>query len=494
MRGAARVRGTWLVALGIVLGVLLVSPGSARGQSLEARVDGVFGRWATEASPGCAVGASVAGETILARAYGMAELEHGVPNRPGTIFEAGSVSKQLTAAAVVLLALDGALSLDDDVRRWVPELPDYGPTITVRHLLNHTSGLRDWGSVAALSGWGRSERSHTHAHVLEILARQTALNYEPGREYSYTNSGYNLLAVMVERVSGQSFADFSRERIFEPLGLGDTQWRDDYRRIVPGRATAYAPRGDGFIIDRPIEHVHGNGGLLTTVADLLRWDRAVAAGGLGADELGGAAFVRLMHEQGVLNDGETIAYAAGLVIGDRDGVPQVSHTGATSGYRAFLGRYPEQDLSVALLCNVGSVNPGTVGGQVVDLLLEELGARSPSRLGRPAAPPAQAPPAQAAGAREPEWAPSPGELEAYAGRYHSPDADATYRLTVEGDSLVLAVRAGDRIVLSPVAPDEFRGPGTFRFHRGADGGVTELSVGIPRVYDMRFYRVKVANP
>jgi CubicO group peptidase (beta-lactamase class C family) len=244
----------------------------------ERAADRIFARWHSTSTPGCAVAAEVEGQPALSRAYGMADLEHGIPNRPETIFEAGSVSKQFTAAAVVLLALEGKLALDDDVRRYLPELPDYGRTVTVRHLMNHTSGLRDWGSVAAVSGWGRGERTHTHAHVLDILARQRALNYAPGAEYSYTNSGYNLMAVIVDRVSGMPFAEFSRVRIFEPLGLADTQWRDDYRRIVPGRAAAFAADGEGFTIDRPIEHVHGNGGLLTTVRDLLRWDRALASG------------------------------------------------------------------------------------------------------------------------------------------------------------------------------------------------------------------------
>jgi CubicO group peptidase (beta-lactamase class C family) len=337
------------------------------GAAVDRELDRIFERWDSDRTPGCAVGIARAGEPVLARSWGMANLEHAVPSTAGTIYEAGSVSKQFTAAAVVLLALDGALSLDDDVRAWVPELPDHGQRITLRHLLNHTSGLRDWGSVAAISGWGRNLRTHDHDHVLDILARQSELNYPPGDAYSYTNSGYNLLAVIVERVSGSSFADFSRERIFEPLGLSDTQWRDDYRRLVPGRATAYSPTGNGFLINQPIEHVHGNGGLLTTVGDLLAWTEALAAGALG-----GPGFVELMHETGVLNSGRPIAYAAGLQVGDYRGTSRVSHTGATSGYRAFLARYPEQDLSVALLCNVSAVNPGAVGNRVSDLFLGDL--------------------------------------------------------------------------------------------------------------------------
>jgi CubicO group peptidase (beta-lactamase class C family) len=396
--------------------------------AIEERVDAIFQRWDSDATPGCAVAARLEGEPALARAYGMADLEHGIPNAPTTIFEAGSVAKQFTAAAIVLLALDGALSLDDDVRRFVPELPDYGATITIRHLLHHTSGLRDWGSVAALSGWGRSERTHDHDHVLDILSRQSALNYTPGEAYSYTNSGYNLLAIIVHRVSGQPFADFSRQRLFEPLGLADTRWRDDYRRIVPRRSAAYAIRDDEIIIDRPLEHVHGNGGLLTTVEDLLRWDRAMASG-----ELGGPEFVRLMHQPGVLNDGRRISYAAGLQVGARHGVPEVRHTGATSGYRAFLGRYPDQDLAVALLCNVGAANPGALGEQVVDLLLE-------GRIPAPQPPP-----------RRPTVDVTSAELQALTGLYRDARTDEPLRLVIDDDGL----RSADGSRLLPRSPTVF---------------------------------------
>lgn len=247
-------------------------------QAVAARVDAAFQRWSSAAAPGCAVGVSKDGQLSFARAYGMADLEHDVRNTPQTIFEAGSVSKQFTAAAVVMLALDGKLSLDDDVRKYLPEVPEYGRTIRIRHLLNHTSGLRDWGSVAGISGWGRGVRVHNHAHVLDIVSRQRALNFDPGHEYSYSNTGFNLLAVIVERVSGMSFADFSRQRIFEPVGMKHTQWRDDYTRIVKGRAQAYSQRGNSFAVDMPFENVHGNGGLLTTVEDLLIWTENLETG------------------------------------------------------------------------------------------------------------------------------------------------------------------------------------------------------------------------
>src|SRR5687768_6670029 len=316
----------------------------------ESRIDAVFSRWTRE-SPGCAIGVGRDGKPILQKAYGMADLEHDIPNTPDTIFEAGSVSKQFTAAAVLLLAQEGKLSLDDPARKYIPELPDYDTPLTVRHMLQHTSGLRDWGEIAGIGGWPRGARVHPHDHVLDIVRRQKALNFTPGAQYSYSNTGYNLATVIVSRVSGKSFAAFSQERIFAPLGMTKTSWRDDYTRIVKGRAIAYAPAASGFRMSMPFENVHGNGGLLTTVGDLLKWNENFVT-----PTVGDAAFVKIQQEPGKLNDGKAHGYGLGLSVGDHRGVPEVSHSGSTAGYRAHLVRYPKQHLSVAVLCNVASGN------------------------------------------------------------------------------------------------------------------------------------------
>jgi CubicO group peptidase (beta-lactamase class C family) len=459
--------------------LLLVLPFPATAQQTQdaaTRVDRVFQQWNSSETPGCAVAVSRNGESVLTRAYGMADLEHGVANAPGTIFEAGSVSKQFTAAAVVLLAQQGRLSLDDDVRKHVPELPDHGSPITIRHMLTHTSGLRDWGSLAAIGGWGRSARTHTHDHVLDILSRQRGLNFVPGAEYSYSNSGYNLLAVIVDRVSGMSFAEFSRVNIFEPLGMRDTQWRDDYTRIVRGRASAYSAARGAYAIDRPIENVHGNGGLLTTVQDLLAWNEALAAG-----RIGGPSFMQEMHRQGVLNDGSQIEYAAGIFVTRHNGVPEVSHTGATSGYRAFLARYPEQRVGVAVLCNAGNVNPGTVGRQVADAFLGDAV--------RPAIESARAPQSATPSQRGEPVSPTADELAELAGVYYSPDIETTLSLTVENGGLVARRRPATVLTLTPVSRDVFdAGIGRIRFIRDAAGRVIQLSVQQPRVFDLRFDR------
>src|SRR5262245_2263526 len=207
---------TFLV--GVALAGSLAATGYTQAVAVQDKtVDDVFATW-TAASPGCAVGVAVDGKPVLLKAYGMADLEHDVRNTPETIFEAGSVSKQFTALGVQLLAGEGKLSLDDPVRKYIPELPDYGVPLTIRHLLTHTSGLRDWGSIESIAGWPRTTREYTHAHVLDIVSRQKSLNFNPGTNWSYSNTGFNLAAIIVARVSGMPFAEFEQQRIFSPLG------------------------------------------------------------------------------------------------------------------------------------------------------------------------------------------------------------------------------------------------------------------------------------
>ena len=437
-------------------------------------VDAVFARW-TAASPGCAVGVGVKGRSVLERAYGMADLEHDVRNAPDTIFEAGSVSKQFTAAAVLLLARDGKLSIDDPVRKYIPELPDYGVPLTIRHMLTHTSGLRDWGEVAGIAGWPRGKRVHTHAHVLDIVSRQKALNFTPGTNWSYSNTGYNLSAILVSRVSGKPFAEFSRERIFAPLGMTRTSWRDDYTRIVKGRAIAYEPAGDGYREDMPFENVHGNGGLLTTVGDLLRWNENFVT-----PKIGDQAFIAEEQTVGKFNDGRAHDYAFGLYVRPYRGVDEVSHSGSTAGYRAYLARYPKQHVSVAVLCNAGNANATQYAHAVAEAYLG-------SAIAAPAA-------GQGAGGGRGNQAassekPSATDLAAFAGRYESDEAETAFDVVLEGDDLVLKRRPDTVLRMRPISKEAFAVPtlGTVTFVR--DGGrVTHLSVKLDRVWDLRFLR------
>ncbi len=349
---------------------------SAPATSRQQAVDQLFARYASRQTPGCAVAVSSAGQTILSRAYGMADLDHAVPATPATIYEAGSVSKQFTAAAILLLARDGKLSLSDDIRRHLPEMPDYGTPVTVGQMIHHTSGLRDWGAVSAMAGWPRNSRVMTNADVLALVAGQKGLNYPPGTHYTYSNTNFNLTAIIVQRVSGQSLAEFTAHRIFKPLGMTATRWRERYQWLVANRATAYAREGAAYIIDQPIEDAYGNGGLLTTTADLLRWNQALDTDALGP------GFTAAMQETGVLTGGGPTEYAAGLRVSRHNGRQEIAHSGSTGGYRAWLGRYPAERLSVALLCNASDADPVNSGRAVAAVFLPP----SPVRAAAPASP------------------------------------------------------------------------------------------------------------
>src|SRR5919205_2030256 len=302
-------------------------------------------------APGCAAAVSLNGETVFEKAFGLADMEHNVPNTAQTIFESRSVAKQFTAASLELLQQEGKLSLDDPVRKYIPELPDYGAPLTIRHLLNHTSGLRDWGTVMSLTGAGRGDRVINQDLAFDVITHQRALDFTPGSEYSYSNSGYNLAAIIVEHVSKQKFPAFIEERLFKPIGMKNSSWRDDYQRMVQGRAEAYSRGGHGpWRLDMPFMNVYGNGGMLTTVGDWMKWNAMLDSQSLGAP------LVAALETRGVLNDGRKIAYALGLTIDTYKGMKDVAHSGATAGYQTFLARYPDNKISVGVMCN--GTSPG----------------------------------------------------------------------------------------------------------------------------------------
>jgi len=462
-----------LVAACVALALATVSNAAAvHGQAAQpesAAVDRIFARW-TSATPGCAVGVAVAGKTVLTRAYGMADLEHDVPNTADTIFEAGSVAKQFTAMAVLLLAKDGKLSLDDPARKYLPELPDYGAPLTIRHLLNHTSGLRDWGSVAGIAGAPRTTREYTHAHVLDIVSRQKALNFPTGTQWSYTNTGFNLAAIVVSRVSGIPFAEFSRTRIFTPLGMTRTSWRDDHTRVVKGRALAYSSASDGYHLDMPFENVHGNGGLLTTVGDLLKWNENFVT-----PAIGDSALVTTQMTAGSFNDGRPLEYGLGLFVHNYRGVRNINHSGSTAGYRAHLNRFPDSHTSVAVLCNVATGDATRSANLVSDLYLTGLKPVTPTRPAPPA--PAMTPP------------PTAAQLAELGGTYWSDEAEVALTAAIENGALVVKRRPDAVIALTAIDRDTFRGSiGTITFRRDAAGKVNALSVKQDRIWDMRFQR------
>jgi CubicO group peptidase (beta-lactamase class C family) len=336
------------------------------------RLAEIFSAYQSSTTPGCAVAVETPHRDTFAAAYGMADLEHAIRNTPATVFEVGSVSKQFTAAAVLLLVERGQIALDADIRKYFPEIPPYERPITIRQLLNHTSGLRDWGEIEYIAGWPRGTREYSHAHVLDIISRQHSLNYLPGDAWSYTNSGYNLAAMLVERITGTTLQAFCRKEFFEPLGMTSTQWRDDFRRIVPNRAIAYAPHYLEWRQDMPFENVYGNGGLLSTVSDLLKWNDNITSGKLHA------SVFQLMQKPASLTDGRPINYGFGLFLNHFQGLEEISHSGATAGYRAWLGRIPSPGLSIAIICNAATADATGFAHKIANLYLDALPPQPPA--------------------------------------------------------------------------------------------------------------------
>ncbi|HSJ23608.1 MAG TPA: serine hydrolase domain-containing protein [Longimicrobiales bacterium] len=466
-------------AAACAIATLLIATTGAAGQirvPAAGEVDAVFAEF-DATSPGCMLGVILDGRVVHSRGYGSANLDYRIPNGPEIVYYVGSVSKQFTAAAVALLALRGELSLDDDVRRFIPELPDYGRTMTVRHLVHHTSGLRDIYTLMSLAGI-RMEDVLTDEDALGLITRQRELNFLPGDDYLYSNSGYWLLGQIVERVTGRTLRQFTHDEIFAPLGMTNTHFHDNAREIVRNRAMSYAGIPDDFRVAylSNFDKV-GAGGLYTTLADLARWDA-----NFYQPTLGGTSFIDLMHSRGVLTGGDTLVYAFGINVQQRNGLPVVRHSGSLMGFRADLVRYPEQRFTVATMCNHSLINAAAYADRVTDLYLGPLmrpatatAAAASAGPGRPAAQPHQ---------------PAAGSLELLAGRYYSEELDATYTVSAGADGLTLTRRltGTQRMAASPEQDVFTVGGQTFRFLRDGDGRVASFTVEAGRVRNIRFTR------
>ena len=440
-------------------------------------IDAVFAPFNTKDSPGCALGVFKDGAIAYQRGYGMASLEHDVPITPASVFYAGSVSKQFTAMTAALAIQQGKLSYDDPIRKYLPELPAYADPIKISHLVHHTSGLRDYNTLLSVAG-RRDEDAWDNRAVLQITARQSALNFTPGDEYLYSNTGYTLLATIVERATGMKFDAFAEANIFTPLGMTASHYHVDARRLVPGRALAYAGRDGRWLLDTPINERAGAGGLYTNIPDLLKWDENFYTG-----KIGGAELLKKVQAQGKLNNGTTLTYAWGLQIGEYRGLPIVEHSGSLGGYRAHLIRFPSQHASVALLCNGSAIAPTTLARRVADVTFgDRFTAPVPARSG-----------GGIVGSipQRSTHAGTPQANTEYAGSYYSEELEAGFAISSKGDDLWLQ-RATDTlpVLLVPEGPtDTFRGGGlTLRFQRDADQKVIGLTVDAGRVRGIKFVR------
>ena len=472
-----------IIVAGSALVAWLLLSDSALGQAyprteLTTQVDELFAEWDGEISPGAVVGIFMDGKIIYSKGYGVANLDYGIPITPQSVLRIGSISKQFVAMCIVILAEQGKLSFDDDIRAYLPEMPDYGKQITIRHLLHHTSGIREYLTLVDLMGKPEgSVFGYTTRELVELLSRQQRLNFDPGSQFSYTNSGYFLLAEIVTRVSGVKAGAFAQENIFEPLGMTQTRFYDDPNAIIRNQAFGYSPkRDDGYRLDILRSDVIGDLGVITTVEDFLHWDSNFYENKLGA---GTSDLITTMFTRGRTSTGEELSYALGLEFDSYRGLKTMGHGGSAVGYVAEFLQFPEQRFSVVILSNLSSFRPGRLARQVADLYLADQfsEARASDERDRPQPT-----------APEPVTLPMP-ELEAFVGDFYSEELDFLYSFVVEGGSLQLELR-GSSLQLLPHSNDRFGwGRRELKFFRDERGIVSGLTLDAGNVQDLNFRKV-----
>jgi CubicO group peptidase (beta-lactamase class C family) len=500
-----------------------VGASAARAQRPADRVDSVFAAHRGTDRAGCAVGVVQAGKPVFAKGYGMADLAQGLAITPHSVFHVASVSKQFAAMSLVLLARAGRLSLDDDIRKYLPEMPVYERPITIRHLLTHTSGIRDQWNLLITSGWRLGDDLITEQDVIDVVTAQRTLNFPPGSDWNYSNSGFTLAAVIVKRVTGQSLRQFADSAMFQPLGMTETHFHDDNLHIVPGRTRGHTFRNGEWKETYPNYSTVGATSLFTTVVDLARWHAQLDSG-----LVGGRAAIDELIRPAVLTSGDTLSYALGVFVGSYRGVPTISHSGGDPGYSSHLLHFPRTRSGVSVLCNSSGVAaPTRLAEQVADIFLEkELGPVPPVpaqvtaaavagaeglywsetaeamgrlvvenglALWRPGAGTAGGAPLRVSGVDrrwlvgtgpatltmlpdgtlrlraatgEPssytkvaDWAPTAADRATLAGRYRSPELDVTWEVRAAGDSLTVHRRKYPPVRLTPAFRDTYTAPG-----------------------------------
>ncbi|MFN0009780.1 MAG: serine hydrolase domain-containing protein [Planctomycetota bacterium] len=442
-----------------------------------AKIDAVFADWDKPDVPGCSVGVYQDGRVLFAKGYGAANLEHQVPNAAHTVFDLGSTSKHVTAACIALLSVEGKLSLDDEVRRHVPELPEWGERVTIRHLLHHVGGVRDYVSLILMSGRQIQDRT-TDEDALAVLLRQKDLCFEPGTKQQYSNSGYFLLSRVVLGASGKTLAEFARERFFEPLGMSATHHFTDCTRVVPHRATAYAKHGKDFAIDMSDWEQTGDGAVQSTVEDMAKWVRNLETG-----EVGGKAWRDLMFTRAELGKAEDFPYGFGLMFGTHGGHEHVRHGGAWGGFRADLSMVPAEEFAVVVLANRADARTGQRADRVCAIVLQAVEA-SPV----PAAARAEK---EAPKMGDPAPLPTEAQLAGFAGSYVSEEAGVTWVVSIEDQRMHVTGRGAPDEGLPSSGADKFGSPDSLglRFERDAEGRPMRFVLDLPGLEGVSFERV-----
>lgn len=442
------------------------------------QIDEIMSVYEQDGSPGVVVAVVRDGQIEFAKGYGMANLEHGLPMTRETASDLGSVSKQFTGFAIALLAQQGKLSLDDDIRTHLPEIPDLGATVTIWHLIHHMSGLREIYNSLQIAGWQSGDRI-AQEDALRLMARQRELNFSPGSEYLYCNTAYMLLAEIVGRVGGRPFPEWMRVNVFDPLGMSHTTIMAEFGQVIPKVATSYS-RSDGTfrqIYDNST--VQGAGGVYSTVDDMAKW-----IGNFGNPVVGDAQTIEQIQQRGVLTNGDTLSYAFGITVGDFRGLHRLQHTGSSAGYRAWLAYFPEVGIGIVTLSNFADFDR-RAQNQILEAVLGDRLAPAATDNGdqeNPDPPKAAQP-----------FIMTPEELQAYAGMYYSPELETVYTFSVEDGRLMASHRRYDPFEVALITRDEFDGPSfvdTIKFERDSSGHVTGMRVSNGRVRNLWFEKLE----
>lgn len=437
-------------------------------------VDALFKEWNFEQSPGCALAVIKDGEIIYKKGYGTADLEHDVPISPATVFYIGSVSKQFVTMSILLLVAEGKINLDDAVQTYLPDFPTYEKEVTIRNLIHHTSGIRDYLTLWSLAGNNYLDHIDETA-VYRMITRQKELNFLPGEQYLYSNSCYFMLSMIIEKASGKSLKEYAQNNIFKPLGMQNSHFHDDYFHIIRDRAFSYFYDENRFnnLIMR--FDLVGSGGLYTSVEDLYLWDQ-----NFYQNELGNSTqkLIENMHQEGILNNGESAGYAFALVNGEYRGLKTVSHGGALAGYRAQLMRFPDQNFSVVILSNLASFRPTYMAQNVAEVFLED--DMEPKEED------------SSSENQDDEEAESyhPGSLEEYQGKFYSDELDVNYLLSIIDGKLSASAGNNNTWALEPRENDKFSAWFTLNFERDASGSISGFSVDAGRVQNLKFVKLK----
>ena len=447
--------------------------------ALTDKTDELFKEWDKTDSPGAVLGIFKDGRIVYARGYGIANLEYALPWSPQNPSRIGSISKQFIAMCIAILAEQGKLSLDDGIQKYFPDWTAYDEPITLKHLLHHTSGVREYLTLVALMG--KPEGSgyiYTPNELVRTLSRQKELNFKPGEMYSYSNSGYFLLSEIVNRVSGMKTSAFAKQYIFDPLGMNSTHFHDDPDLIVKNRAYGYSPNeGGGFRLDILRLKVIGDLGVFTTIEDFLKWDQNFYDNKLGS---GTQNLINMMLTRGKLNSGEVLDYAFGLDLSSYRGLRTISHGGSAVGYQAQFMQFPDQRFSIVILSNLSNFRTGQIARKIADLYLADQFSE---------------PPTPGQGQRPQRDRPEPItlsslQLQKYAGNYYSDELDITYTLDEENNNLVLKLRETSS-TLTPYSTEIFGwGRRNLEFTRDKENNITGFVLQAGIVKNLRFEKIR----